>query len=249
MTRPNFLRYTQAALAALMTLTVGACGKGLFTGNPVVNGADSGTGGESGTGADGAAGADLLGIDTPVPPASDASFDQRRTPDAAGEVPSPGSSKTETIDLIEGSVTLGVVTFDVPRKAFAWPTDVTLTLISEDGKLEDHPGAVGPVVSLSKTPHTDAGLATLELTATLTYAFTPSDLSISAQRLTLAYLSTQSVPNLWIPIASPLPKPVPGTIVGSVSEFSGAVWFAPVVSCANGQACPAPETCQSNVCQ
>ena len=144
-------------------------------------------------------------------------------------------------------MSLGIATLYVPREAFAQKTDVTLTLISDDGKVADHPGAIGPIFSLSKAAHTDAqqGSATLQIPATLTLAFTPADTSIPLQRLTLAYLSTVSNPNLWIPISNPSP----GTISGSISEFFGTVWFAPVESCPAGQSCPAPETCKSNVCQ
>lgn len=249
MSRPHFHGCTWVAMATWMTLTAGACGKGLFTGQPLVVGVDSGAGAgaDAITGADAPA-ADLPGIDAPVPTAFDAYPDQRTLPDVAADVIGPGSSITDSISYDGKSISLGVATFTVPRQAFAWPTNVTLTLVSEDGKLEDHRGAIGPIFSLSKTAPTDAGSATLQIPATLTFAFTP-DASIPAQRVTLAYFSTQSDPNLWIPISDPSTGPHPGTIVGTVFEFSEPRWFAPVESCATGQACPAPWACLGTACQ
>jgi hypothetical protein len=246
MSRP-FYGCIRVAMATWMTLTAGTCGKGLFTGQPLVVGVDSGAGVDASTGADASA-ADLPGSDAPISPVFDAYPDERALPDVAADVVGTVSSKTEIFYLREGSVSLGIATLDVLRLAFAWPTYVTLTLVSEDGKLEDHRGAIGPIFSLSKTATTDAGLATLQIPATLTLVFTPNA-SIPPERVTLAYFSTQSDPNLWIPISDPSPNPHPGTIVGTVNEFSEPRWFAPVESCTTGQPCPAPWTCLGAACQ
>jgi hypothetical protein len=250
MSRPPFRKC--AVLAACTALTASACGRGLYTGKPLVEGADTGIFADAGTVAD-VPPADLPVIDAPIFPGLDASSDRRVSLDLVADVGS-GSSITQGIDLVGGDVTLGIATFSVDRETFSQETLVTLTLVSEDGKGADHPGAIGPIYSLSKTAKTDAqeGSATLRKLATLIFAFTPADPSIPAERLTLAYLSTDSNPTLWIPISKPPPTnpPLPpGDLAGSVSEFPQGRWFAPVESCTAGQTCPDPLTCKSFACQ
>lgn len=266
MSRPCFNRCTQIALAAWMTVAASACGKGLFTARPLP--VDTGDGG---TGADGPF--DIpLASDGPESPAVDAYPDQEvasdapvdgamdRTPDGemdraadgTADVPVPPSSATQIIDFPGSRVTLVNAAFSatlvVPRGAFAQPTIVTLTLISADGSLGDHPGAIGPIFSLSKT---DALLrpATLQKPAVFELRFTPVDTSIPAGRVALAYLDTQSNPNLWIVVSGSSYDATTGVLTGSVFEFSETRLFAPVLSCLTGQACPDPETCGGGACQ
>jgi hypothetical protein len=260
MSRPHFCRCAQAALVACMALTASACGKGLFVPGPLVDA--SGDGATSVDAADGAP----PETDGPVLPAFDAYPDQQvpsdgvalpdgaALPDSAADGIGPPPSKTETIDSPGGSVIFGNATLVVPRDAFAQNTFVTLTLISDDGTLADHPGAIGPIFSLSKTDATSDATpgsdVTLQQPATFELRFTPADTSIPAQRVALAYLNTQSNPNLWIAIYPDSSYDAKtGVLTGSVVEFSGTRLFAPVESCPTGQACPDPETCGGQACQ
>jgi hypothetical protein len=264
MSRPRFNRCAQIALAAWMTVAASACGKGLFTARPLP--VDTGDGG---TGADGPA-------DRVIPPGPDGSdlpaFEVYRDqglpgdsagPDGAGpevpapdaptpDAPTPGSTATQTIDSPGGDVTLGDATFSatvtVPRNAFAQPSIVTLTLISADGSLADQPGAIGPVFSLSKTDALQRPV-TLQKPATFDLKFTPVDTTIPAGRVVLAYLDTQSNPNLWIAISTSSYDATTDVLTGSVFEFSEPRLFAPVASCLTGQVCPDPETCGGGACQ
>ncbi len=254
MSRPHFCRCAQAALGAWMTLTASACGKGLFTPGPLVDASGDGRA------TDGV----LPETDAPVLPAFDAYPDQQvpldgaadsaALPDSAADGIGPPPSKTGTIDSPGGSVIFGNATLVVPRDAFAQNTFVTLTLISDDGTLADHPGAIGPIFSLSKTDATSDATpgsdVTLQQPATFELSFTPADTSIPAQRVALAYLNTQSNPNLWIAIYPDSSYDAKtGVLTGSVVEFDGTRLFAPVESCPTGQACPDPETCGGQACQ
>jgi hypothetical protein len=256
MSRPCFSGCTQVALAACMTLVASACGQGLFTTSPLVETSDGGTGDDGvvvppvpdGSGAFDAFPNQEIPLDGAAPDgaAPDGVAPDGATPDGLA----PGSSRTQIVDSPGGDVTLGNATLSatvaVPRNAFAQPTIVTLTLISEDGG--EYPGSIGPIFSLSKT---DALLrpVTLQKPATFNLSFTPADASIPAQRVALAYYDTQSNPNLWIAITGSSYDSSTGVLTGSVFEFSETRLFAPVESCLTGQACSAPETCQGGACQ
>ena len=255
---------TQVALAACVTLAAGACGNGLFTASPF-------TGGDSGAGADRPVEAPPVG-DGPVSPAIDARPDQQAPSDAAADttapdaaapdaavpdVTVPGSSATVVIDYPGGSVTLGnasvSATVVVPRGAFAQPANVTLTFVAlapanDDGGQAGPSGPIGPIFSLSKTDALQRSV-TLQSPATFELTFTPGDSSIPVQRVALAYLDTQSDPNLWIAISGSSYDAAARVLTGTVFEFSGTRLFAPVESCLTGQACLAPETCQGGACQ
>jgi hypothetical protein len=269
MSRPCFHRCTQIALAAWISVAASACGKGLFTTRPLVERNDGGTG--SDRPADRAVDVPLV-RDGSEGPAVDVYADQGIPLDSAGpdgtgpdgpadapapdapapDGPGPGSTVTRIIDSPGGDVPLADARFSatvsVPRNAFAQPTIVTLTLISADGSLGDQPGAIGPIFSLSKT---DALLrpATLQKPAVFELRFAPVDTSIPAGRVALAYLDTQSNPNLWIVVSGSSYDATTGVLTGSVFEFSETRLFAPVLSCLTGQACPDPETCGGGACQ
>jgi hypothetical protein len=279
MSRPHFCRCVQAALAVCMTLAASNCGQGLFAPEPVVDASGDGgtsvdamdgvapeTDGRAPDGvaleADGRApdgfppGTDghapdgvLPVTDVPILPVLDAYPDQQIVPDSTADAIGPGSSITASIDFPGGDVSLGNATLTVPRGTFAQKTFVTLTLISDDGTLADHPGAIGPIFSLSKTDALGRDV-TLQQPAIFNLNFTPTDASIPAQRVVLAYLDTQSNPNLWIAILPDSSYDArTGVLTGSVFEFSGTRLFAPVESCLTGQACPDPETCGGQACQ
>jgi hypothetical protein len=247
-------RCTQVAMAACLTLAASACGNGLFTASPT-------TGSDSGAGSDRPVDVPPTN-DGPISPAVDRYPDQpvpsdvaapdATTPDAAApDAAVPGSSATAIIDYPGGSVTLGnasvSATVVVPRGAFAQPANVTLTLVAfapvnDDAGTTGPSGPIGPIFSLSKT-------VTLQAPASVQLTFTPADTSIPAQRVALAYLNTQTDPNLWIAILPSSYNPTAGVLTGTVVEFSGTRLFAPVESCPTGQACTAPETCQGGACQ
>jgi hypothetical protein len=268
MSRPHFFRCVQAALAACMTLTASNCGNGLFTpglevdangdGGTSVDAMENGVAPETDVraaddvplGTDGRA-ADGVAPDTegPILPVFDAYPDQQLVPDAISDGIGPESSKTASIDFPGGDVILGGATLTVPRGTFAQETFVTLALISDDGTLADHPGAIGPIFSLSKTDALGRDV-TLQQLATFKLNFTPTDASIPAQRVALAFLNTQSNPNLWITIIPGSSYDArTGVLTGNVFDFSGTRLFAPVESCLTGQACPDPETCGGQACQ
>ena len=239
-----------------MTLTASNCGRGLFAPGPVVDAS-----GDSGTSVDAMDGVapetdghapDVVPpyTDGPILPVLDAYPDQQIVPDGTADAIGPGSSITVQIDSPGGDVPLGDATLIVPRGAFAQKTNVTLTLVGDDGTLADHPGAIGPIFSLSKTDALLGVEVTLQQPATFQLRFTPADASIPAQRVALAYLDTQSNPNLWIAIIPDSSYDArTGVLTGNVFDFSGTRLFAPVESCLTGQACPDPETCGGQACQ
>ncbi|HJX64138.1 MAG TPA: hypothetical protein VJ860_09325 [Polyangia bacterium] len=259
-----------------MTLTAGACGKGLFT-IPVPTGdgglqADEAT--PTGDDAPGLPAADArsdqqllsdamvdtakvdIAIDAPVDTPVDGPVDVR-VPDSAPDGPAPGASITQVMDSPPGKVTLGDATvsaaFSVTRGTFAQRTNVTLSLVTlalpnDDAGLAAPSGAIGPVFSLSKTDELGRD-ATLQNPATLALTFSLADSSIPAQRVKLAYFNTQSDPNLWIAVLTASYDPATRTVTGDVYEFTGTRLFAPVESCTNGQTCPDPMTCGGEACQ
>jgi hypothetical protein len=186
--------------------------------------------------------------DALVSPAVDASPDQPVPPDGA----TPGSSSTKIIDWQGGVVDLGDAELIVPKEAFAQPTTVTLTLVSDDGKLEGYPGPIGPIFSASKADAqpTDAQPRPVPLQhpASIKLSFRPADPSIPEDRVALAYL--EPLARLWIIVSGSSYDATAGVVTGSVFEFLGTRLFAPVESCLlGGQICPGLQTCKAAACQ
>ena len=266
MSRPHFFRCVQAALAACMTLTASNCGNGLFTpglevdangdGGTSIDAADGVPPNTDGRAADGvspdADGRAVDGVpldaDAPVLPVADAYPDQKLS-DGTSDGIAARPSITTKVDSPGGTIQLGDATLIVLRGTFPQETFVTLTLISDDGTLADHPGAIGPIFSISKTDALGNDV-TLQQPMIFNLDFTPTNASIPAQRVTLAYLNTQSNPTLWIPIVPDSSHDAgAGVLTGIVVDFSGTRLFAPVESCLNGETCPDPETCGGGSCQ
>ena len=251
MSRPCFC--AQVALTTCMTLVTGSCGKGLFNNGTLT--------------VDGGSRADQAvppSDDGQRLPAGDVPSDRQAAPDVAVDAPAdvtvpdsapegiaPGASITKFLDspsgsIIFGDATLGA-TFSVQRGTFAQSTGITIGLVSlalpnDDAGLAVPAGPIGPVFSLSKD-------ATLQDTATLAISFVLADASIPTDRIKLAYFYTLSDPNMWIAISRSSYDPTSRTLTGDVFEFTGTRLFAPVESCATGQACPGIETCGGEACQ
>lgn len=266
MSWPHSCRCAQAALAACMALAASTCGHGLFAPGPEVDA--NGDGGASidaadgvppdtdGRAADGVSpdtdGRAIDGVppdaDAPVLPVADAYPDQKLS-DSTSDGIAARPSITAKVDSPGGTIQLGDATLVVLRGTFPQETFVTLTLISDDGTLADHPGAIGPIFSISKTDALGNDV-TLQQPMIFNLDFTPASASIPAQRVALAYLNTQSNPNLWIPIVPDSSHDAgSGVLTGIVVDFSGTRLFAPVESCLSGEACPDPETCGGGSCQ
>jgi hypothetical protein len=266
MSRPHFCGCAQAALVACLTLTAGTCGNGLFApGLALDANADGGTSIDAadvarlvadGHAADGVSqntdgrATDVvpLDADAPVLPVADAYPDQKLS-DGTSDGIAARPSITAKVDSPGGTIPLGDATLVVLRGTFPQETFVTLTLISDDGTLADHPGAIGPIFSISKTDALGNDV-TLQQPMIFNLDFTSANSSIPAQRITLAYLNTQSNPNLWIPIVPDSSHDAGADVLtGIVVDFSGTRLFAPVESCLSGEACPDPEICGGGSCQ
>ena len=250
MSRPQLYGCTCVAMATWMTLTAGACGKGLFTLGPSASAI-----GDGGTEADGA---------VYVPPDANSAVDV--PPDADGQVLSkpdapPGADglsdsatpESTSIAILDGEsaeVPLGDANLSVPKAAFAQPTTVTLTLVSDDGKLEGYPGPIGPIYSVSGTDAQQRPV-TLQHPATFTLSFRPAGASIPEGRVALSYLDTAA--SLWIIVSGSSYNPGTGVITAYVNvlDFKGApLLLAPIVSCLiGGQTCAAGQSCQGAACQ
>jgi hypothetical protein len=275
---PHFHGCIRVAMATWMTLTAGACGKGLFTHGPLAISA-----GDGGTNADGTVdappsadraldvppgadrgldvppgadrGLDVLpgadrvldvfpSADTQVPPISDAPPGADGPSDSA----TPRPTATAIIDWQGGDVVLGNARLRFPLDSFASPAIVTLTLVSDDGKIEGFPGPIGPIYSVSKTDLQQNPI-TLQHAATFALSFRPADASIPEGRVALASLVTAS--RLWIVVSGSSYNTGTGVVTASVFDFPDAqVLLAPVVSCLiSGQPCAAGQTCQGGACQ
>ena len=242
MSRPHFHGCTRVALAAWMTLAAGACGKGLFTTSPLVE-----TTGDGGIEADAA----VIGspdTDGPVSPTVDTYPEDKAPPDSATpDGATPGASSTEIIDWQGGDVYLGDASLNVPKEAFYQPTNVTLTLVSDDGKLDGYPGPIGPIYSVSKTDAQQRPVA-LQHAATFKLNFRPADTSIPENRVALAYLDTLA--RLWIIVSGSSYNAKTAVVTGSVFDFVGTQLLAPIVSCLiGGQTCSGGQTCKGGACQ
>jgi hypothetical protein len=236
MSRPRFYGWTQAALAAWVTLAAGACGKGLFNTSPLdITTRDGGSGVDRVDGVHPAA-------DVQVLPTFDLSpGDLSPLQDLPSDSAEPGSSTTKTIGNPDGAVTLGQATFSVDTGAFAQPTPVTLTWVEDSRPEARYPGPIGPIFEVTKA-------GPLRHQATFDLSFTPPD-GIPLDRVVLAYFDIQANPNLWIAISQSSYDQTAGVLTGSVVEFSDTRLFAPVESCLTGQACPDPEACGGGACQ
>ena len=268
MSRPHFHGCIRVAMATWMTLTAGACGKGLFTHGPLAI-----TAGDGGTNADGTVDAPPSAdhaLDVPsgadrafdLFPGADRAFDL--FPSADGQAPpisdappgadgpsdsaAPRPTATAIIDWQGGDVVLGNARLRFPLDSFASPAIVTLTLVSDDGKIEGFPGPIGPIYSVSKTDLQQSPI-TLQHAATFTLSFRPADTSIPEGRVALASLVTAS--RLWIVVSGSSYNAGTGVVTASVFDFPDAqVLLAPVVSCLiSGQPCAAGQTCQGGACQ
>ena len=260
MSRPHFHGCTCVAMATWMTLTAGACGKGLFTLGPSASAI-----GDGGTEADGAGYVppDANGA-VDLPPSADGQVDL--TPNGDGQaLPNPDappgadrlsddaipeSNSIVIIDGQSGEVDLGDAKLSVPKAAFAQPTTVMLTLVSDDGKLEGYPGPIGPIYSVSGTDAQQRPV-TLQHPATFTLSFRPAGASIPEGRVALSYLDTAA--SLWIIVSGSSYNAGTGVITANVNvlDFKGApLLLAPIVSCLiGGQTCALGKTCQGGACQ
>jgi hypothetical protein len=233
-----------------MTLTAGACGNGLFTTSPLVITIDGGSEADGGAdvppNADGAADARPGADGRP-------SIDAPSAPDGPSDSATPGSNWTAIVDWQGGEVDLGDASLIVPKEAFSQPTIVTLTLVSDDGRLDGYPGPIGPIYSVSKADAQQKADAQprpvpLQHAASFTLAFRPADASIPEDRVALAYLDTLA--RLWIIVSGSSYKAATGLVTGSVFDFSGTQLLAPIVSCLiGGQTCSGGQTCLGGACQ
>jgi hypothetical protein len=248
MNRPHFHGRLRVAMATWMTLTAGACGKGLFTHGPsAVAAGDGGT--DAGGTVDVPPNADRApdvfpSADSQAPPI----FDAPPGTDGPSDGAAPASTATGIIEWQGGDIVLGNASLKFPLDSFSSPAIVTLTLVSEDGKFEGFPGPIGPIYSVSKTDLQQSQI-TLQHAATFTLSFRPADASIPEGRVALASLVTAS--RLWIVVSGSSYNAGTGVVTASVFDFPEAqVLLAPVVSCLiSGQTCAAGQTCQGGTCQ
>ena len=250
MSRPHFYGCTCVAMATWMTLTAGACGKGLFTLGPSASAV-----GDGGTQADGAVYVppDANGA-VDVPPSADGQVlpnpDAPPGADGLSDGATPESTSIAILDGESVEVPLGDANLSVPKAAFAQPTTVTLSLKSADGKLEGYPGPIGPIYSVSGTDAQQRPV-TLQHPVTVTLSFRPADASIPEGRVALAYLDTAA--SLWIVVSGSSYNAGTGVITANVNvlDFKAApLLLAPIVSCLiGGQTCALGKTCQGGACQ